>query len=354
MASAKIGINGFGRIGRLVARFAQNNPDLEIVGINDVVDLNVLAYLFKYDSAYGPFDGTVEVDGNNLVVNGKAIRYTSILSPAELPWGELGVDYAVESTGIFRDTANPAKDPRMHLTAGAKRVVVSAPAKTEADVKMLVLGVNHTEFDPALHTVLSNASCTTNCLAPVVKVIHDNWGVESGLMTTIHAATAGQATVDSPSKKFDPLGVRSGRSVFNNIIPAATGAAAAIGLVMPAVRGKLTGMAMRVPTMTGSAVDLTVVTERDTSLNEIGAKMKAAAETPLGQGGMKGILAYSEDALVSSDIIGDTHSSIFDRNACIEFKENRRFFKVVSWYDNEAGYANRLVDLLTYMAGREG
>lgn len=353
MSKVKIGINGFGRIGRLVLRYGATNPNLEFVGINDIADLEVLAYLLKYDSAYGPFEGTVDIDGNNLVVNGNKIRYTSIRTPAELPWSELGVDYAVDATGIFRDTSNEGKDPRMHLKAGAKRVVISAPAKTEADVKTFVLGVNQKEYDPAKHTVLSNASCTTNCLAPVVKVISDNFGVDSGLMTTIHAATATQATVDSPSGKFDPLGVRSGRSILNNIIPASTGAAAAIGLVMPEVRGKLTGMAMRVPTMTGSAVDLTVVTQKDTSLDEISAKVKAISETPLEQGGMKGILKYSTDALVSSDIIGDTHSSIFDRHACIAFPDNKRFFKVVSWYDNECGYANRLVDLLTFMADNE-
>ena len=353
MAKVKIGINGFGRIGRLVLRFGIDNPNLEFVGINDIADLEVLAYLLKFDSAYGPFGGTVDIDGNNLVVNGQKIRYTSIRTPAELPWKELGVDYAVDATGIFRDTSNEGKDPRMHLRAGARRVVVSAPAKIEADVKTIVLGVNHKEFDPAKHTVLSNASCTTNCLGPLVKVVSDSFGVESGLMTTIHAATATQATVDSPSKKFDPLGVRSGRSILNNIIPASTGAAAAIGLVMPEVRGKLTGMAMRVPTMTGSAVDLTVITQKDTTFKDIAARLKAASETPLIEGGMKGILRYSEDALVSSDIIGDTHSSIFDYHACISFPDNKRFFKLVSWYDNECGYANRMVDLLTYMAGQE-
>jgi glyceraldehyde 3-phosphate dehydrogenase len=309
--------------------------------------------MFKYDTEFGPFNGTVEVRDNNLVINGKTIRFTSERDPAALPWKELEVDYAVESTGIFIDTANEAKDPRKHIAAGAKRVVISAPAKTEADVKTVVLGVNHREYDPALHTLVSNASCTTNCLAPVVKVVWDNFGLESGLMTTVHALTASQPTVDSPKGAFNPLKVRSGRAGGVNIIPASTGAAAAIGLVMPQVRGKLTGMAFRVPTVTGSVVDLTMLTQKETTLDEIAAAMEKAANTPLEEGGMKGVLRFTKDPLVSSDIIGERHSSIFDYHACLAFPDNKRFFKLVSWYDNEFGYANRVVDLLGYIATRE-
>jgi glyceraldehyde 3-phosphate dehydrogenase len=353
MAKVRIAINGFGRIGRLVTRIAADNPEIEVVAVNDIADIDVLAYMFKYDTPFGRFDGTVEVRDGNLVINGQTVRFTSERDPANLPWKELEVDYAVESTGIFINTGDAGKDPRKHLAAGAKRVVCSAPAKTEADVKTVVIGVNHTEYDPALHKIVSNASCTTNCLAPVVKVVHDNFGIENGLMTTVHALTASQTTVDSPKGAFNPLKVRSSRAAGSNIIPASTGAAAAIGLAMPAVRGKLTGMAFRVPTITGSAVDLTVLTQKDTSLDEIAAKIEEAANTPLEQGGMKGILKFSKDPLVSSDIIGDTHSSIFDYYACIAFPDNKRFFKLVTWYDNEFGYASRVVDLVGYMAGKE-
>jgi len=353
MGKARVAINGFGRIGRLLIRNGIDHPDLEFVGINDVADLEVLAYLFKYDSAYGPFPGTVAVEDGCLVVNSRPIRFVSERSPEALPWKELEVDYAVECTGIFINTADGAKDPRQHLTAGARRVVISAPAKAEEHVKTMVLGVNHTEYDPDRHTLVSNASCTTNCLAPVVKVVHDNFGIENGLMTTIHAVTASQKTVDSPKGGFNPMKIRSARAAGINIIPATTGAAAAIGLVMPAVRGKLTGMALRVPTITGSVVDLTVRTEKDTSLEEIAEKVATAASTPLAAGGMEGILAFSKDPLVSTDIIGNEHSSIFDYHACISFPDNPRFFKLLSWYDNEFGYATRVLDLLSYMAGRE-
>ena len=353
MSKARVGINGFGRIGRLVVRNAVNNPYFEVVAVNDLANLEVMAYMFKYDSAFGPFDGTVEVVDNNLVINGKTIRFTSERDPANLPWQDLAVDYAVECTGIFINTADANKDPRKHIAAGARRVVVSAPAKTEEFVKTVVMGVNHTEYDPSLHTIISNASCTTNCLAPVVKVVSDNFGLENGLMTTIHAVTASQPTVDMCRGGFDPLKVRSSRAAGNNIIPASTGAAAAIGLVMPEVRGKLTGMAFRVPTITGSAVDLTVLTKRDTTLEEIASKLEAAANTPLAQGGMKGILRFTKDPLVSTDIIGERHSSIFDYHACIAFPDNKRFFKLVSWYDNEFGYSNRVVDLLGYIAGKD-
>jgi len=353
MKKVRVAINGFGRIGRLVLRNGIDNPDVEFVAINDIANLDILAYLFKYDSAYGPFPGTVVVEDGCLVVNGKQIRFTSVRDPRELPWKSMEVDYVVESTGLFIDTGNRSRDPRMHLTAGAKRVVCSAPAKTAEDVKTVVIGVNHREYDPARHRVLSNASCTTNCLAPVVKVVYDHFGVETGLMTTVHAVTATQKTVDAPGSNPNPSKIRSCRAAGINIIPASTGAAAAIGLVMPAVAGKLTGMALRVPTITGSAVDLTLITEKDTSLAEIAAKMKEASEIPLEHGGMKGILGYTEDPIVSCDIVGDARSSIFDFHACISFPENKRFFKLLSWYDNECGYANRVVDLLCIMAACE-
>jgi glyceraldehyde 3-phosphate dehydrogenase len=353
MAKARVAINGFGRIGRLVVRNSVNNPNFEVVAVNDLANLEVMAYMFKYDSAFGPFDGTVEVVDGNMVINGKEIRFTAERDPANLPWKKLEIDYAVECTGIFIDAGNPDKDPRKHIAAGAKRVICSAPAKTEDVVKTVVMGVNHTEYDPAVHTVVSNASCTTNCLAPVVKVVSDNFGIENGLMTTIHAVTASQPTVDISRGGFDPLKVRSSRAAGINIIPASTGAAAAIGLVMPEVRGKLTGMAFRVPTITGSAVDLTVLLQKDTNLEEISNKLEAAANLPLEDGGMKGILRFTKDPIVSTDIIGERHSSIFDYHACIAFPDNKRFFKLVSWYDNEFGYANRVVDLLGYVAGRE-
>ncbi len=355
MAKMRVAINGFGRIGRLVLRFGAGHPDLEFVAVNDIADVNVLAYLFRYDSAYGPYEGTVEVAGPNaLVVDGNEIVYQSAKSPSDANWGRLGIDYVVEATGKFTDTTKADKDPAQHLAGGAKRVVITAPAKSPDAVKTIVMGVNHGEYDPSAHTLVSNASCTTNCLAPVVKTLQDNWGVEAGIMTTVHALTATQLTVDGPAKKPDPMDMRSGRAASCNIIPASTGAAKAIGLVLPEVKGKLTGMAFRVPTITGSVVDLTVQTQRDTTLPEIGAAMDEASRIEVRNGGMKGILQYSQDPLVSSDIIGNKHSSIFDRWACIELPGNKRLFKLVSWYDNECGYASRIVDLLAYMAGKEG
>ena len=353
MTKVRVAINGFGRIGRLVLRNGIDNPNVQFVAINDIANLDILAYLLKYDSAYGPFKGTVEVSDGALVVNGQRIRFTSERNPEALPWKALEVDYVVESTGLFLDTGNSGKDPRKHLTAGAKRVICSAPAKTKDDVLTVVMGVNHLDYDPAVHKVVSNASCTTNCLAPVVKVVNDNWGLETGLMTTVHALTATQNTVDAPGRSTDPQKIRSIRAAGINIIPASTGAAKAIGLALPAVAGKLTGMAFRVPTITGSVVDLTLLTESDTTLVEIAAKMKEASETPLEAGGMKSILGYTEDPIVSCDIIGDPRSSIFDYHACISFPDNKRFFKLVSWYDNECGYANRVIDLMGYMAGKE-
>ncbi|MBM4354633.1 MAG: type I glyceraldehyde-3-phosphate dehydrogenase [Deltaproteobacteria bacterium] len=354
MATKRIAINGFGRIGRLVLRSGLKNENLEFVAFNDVANIEVLAYLFKYDTAYGPYGGTVEVaDGNTLVVDGRPIRYISVKEPNRAGWGEMGVDYVVEATGKFTDTGKPDKNPMLHLDAGARRVLVTAPAKRTEDVMTVVLGVNQGYYDRKKHFVVSNASCTTNCLAPMVKVLQDNWGVEAGFMTTVHALTASQLTVDGPAKKPDPMDMRSGRAASCNIIPASTGAAKAIGLVVPEVMGKLTGMAFRVPTITGSAVDLVVQVARDTTLPEIGAAMDEASRIEVRNGGMKGILQYSQDPLVSSDIIGNRHSSIFDRGACIELAGNKRLFKLVAWYDNEFGYASRVVDLLEYMGVKE-
>jgi len=332
MNKARIAINGLGRIGRLALRQGIGRDDLEFVAVNDLVDNDILAYLMKYDSAMGRFPGTVEKDGDNLVINGKTIQVLGNRELAANPWKELEIDWVIESTGLFMDS----EKAKGHLEAGAKNVLLSAPGK--GDVKTVVMGVNHWEYDPGKHRIVSNASCTTNCLAPVAKVLLDNWGIDSGLMTTIHAATASQKVVDAPAKKA----YRDGRSVFGNIIPASTGAAKAVGLVLPATVGKLTGMAFRVPTMDVSVVDLTVRTEKPTSLKEINAAMKAASE-----GTMKGFLGYTEDAVVSTDFLGDPRSSIYDATACIEL--NDRFFKLISWYDNEMGYATRVVDLIEYM-----
>jgi len=336
MKKARIAINGLGRIGRLALRQGIDREDLEFVAVNDLVDANILAYLMKYDSAMGRFPGTVEQDGDTLVLNGKSIRVLGNRDLADNPWKELEIDWVIESTGLFTD---PAK-AQGHLDAGAKNVLLSAPGK--GDVKTLVMGVNHWEYDPTMHRIVSNASCTTNCLAPVAKVLLDNWGIESGLMTTIHAATSSQKVVDGPARKA----YRDGRSVFGNIIPASTGAAKAAALVLPQTKNKLTGMAFRVPTMDVSVVDLTVRTEKPTSLAEINAAMKAASEDD-GEFGMKGILGYTEDPVVATDFLGDPRSSIYDATACIEL--NDRFFKLVSWYDNEMGYATRVVDLIEYM-----
>ena len=343
----KVGINGFGRIGRLVFRAICDQgllgKEIDVVAVNDIVPADNLAYLLKYDSTQGRFQGTVSseksspsvAEDDTLVVDGHKIKCLAVREgPAALPWKALGVDLVIESTGLFTD-ATKAKG---HLDAGAKKVLITAPAKGE-DIT-IVLGVNHTKYDPAKHHIVSNASCTTNCLAPVVHVLlKEGFGVEEGLMTTIHSYTATQKTVDGPSKKD----WKGGRTAAVNIIPSTTGAARAVGLVIPEVKGKLTGMAFRVPTPTVSVVDLTVRTVKETSYQEICAAMKKASETYL-----KGILAYTKDEVVSSDFIHDTHSSIFDAGSGIEL--NKKFFKLISWYDNEWGYSNRCVDLIRYMA----
>jgi glyceraldehyde 3-phosphate dehydrogenase len=343
----KVGINGFGRIGRLVFRAICDQgllgKDIEVVAVNDIVPADNLAYLLKYDSTQGRFQGTVSseksspsvAEDDTLVVNGLKIKCLAVREgPAALPWKALGVDLVVESTGLF----TAAEKAKGHLDAGAKKVLITAPAKGE-DIT-IVLGVNHTKYDPAKHHIVSNASCTTNCLAPVVHVLlKEGFGVEEGLMTTIHSYTATQKTVDGPSKKD----WKGGRTAAQNIIPSTTGAAKAVGLAIPEVKGKLTGMAFRVPTPTVSVVDLTVRTVKETSYKEICAAMKKASETYL-----KGILDYTTDEVVSSDFIHDAHSSIFDSGSGIEL--NKKFFKLVSWYDNEWGYSNRCVDLIRYMA----
>ena len=331
----KIGINGFGRIGRLVFRAAVNRADVEIVGINDLVDVDYLAYMLKYDSTHGQFKGDVSVEGGKLVVNGKAIRITAERDPANLKWDEVGAEYVVESTGLFL-TKEKAEG---HIKAGAKKVIMSAPSKD--DTPMFVMGVNQDKYTPDMDFI-SNASCTTNCLAPIVKVLNDNWGITEGLMTTVHATTATQKTVDSPSLKD----WRGGRGAGQNIIPSSTGAAKAVGKVIPAMNGKLTGMAFRVPTPDVSVVDLTCRLEKSASYDEIKAAMKAASEGPL-----KGILGYTEDAVVSNDFLGDARTSIFDADAGIALNEN--FVKVVSWYDNEWGYSNKVVDLIQYVDSKK-
>ena len=334
----KVGINGFGRIGRLVFRAGIGNPNIEVVGINDLFPPECLAYLLRYDSTHGRFKGTVEAVPEGLVVNGKKIPVSCQRSPADVPWSSVGADYVVESTGLFTDYDQASK----HVAAGAKRVVISAPTKTPDQVPTLVMGVNHNDFDLSKHTVVSNASCTTNCLAPMAKVVHENFGIAEGLMTTVHAVTATQPTQDGPSKKD----FRGGRAAGFNVIPASTGAAKAVALAMPPLKGKLTGMAFRIPTADVSVVDLTVRTEKATSYKAIAAAMKTASETSL-----KDILGYTEDPVVSSDFIHDPRSSIFDAGAGIEL--NDRFFKLISWYDNEWGYSNRVVDLMLHMAKAE-
>lgn len=327
----KIGINGFGRIGRLVFRAAINNPKVEIVGINDLIDVDYMAYMLKYDSTHGRFNGEVAVDGGMLVVNGKKIRVTAEKDPANLKWDEIGAEYVVESTGLFLEKDKAA----LHIKAGAKRVVMSAPAKD--DTPTFVMGVNHAKYTADM-TVVSNASCTTNCLAPVAKVLNDNFGITEGLMTTVHAVTATQKTVDGPSVKD----WRGGRGAYQNIIPSSTGAAKAVGLVIPELKGKLTGMSFRVPTANVSVVDLTCRLEKGASYEQIKSVMKAASENEL-----KGILGYTEDEVVSNDFLGDARTSIFDAKAGISLTDN--FVKVVSWYDNEWGYSNKLVDLICHM-----
>jgi len=336
--AVKVAINGFGRIGRLVFRAMIEQglvgSDVEVVAVGDLVPADNLAYLLKYDSTQGRFAGEVSHKGEDtLVVNGAEIKVVSARTPAELPWKELGVDVVIESTGLFTQ----AEKAKGHIEAGAKKVIISAPAKEE-DITV-VMGVNHEDYDPANHHIISNASCTTNCLAPVVHVLlKEGIGIEEGLMTTIHAFTATQKTVDGPSRKA----WRDGRGAAQNIIPASTGAAKAVALVCPAVKGKLTGMAFRVPTPTSSVVDLTFRTEKETSLAEISALMKTASESYL-----KDVLEYTEDEVVSTDFIHSASSSILDQKACIEL--NSRFFKLVSWYDNEWGYSNRVGDLLKYV-----
>ncbi|MBL8763622.1 MAG: type I glyceraldehyde-3-phosphate dehydrogenase [Phycisphaerae bacterium] len=341
----RIGINGFGRIGRLVYRIASELPSIEIVGVNDLVPADNLAYLLKYDSMHRQFmlggkPATVTATESSFTVNGRTTRTTAEKDPAKLPWKDMGVQYVLESTGLFTDFEKAS----LHLQAGARRVVISAPTKSDAtQVPTFCMGVNHEKYDPARHAVVSNASCTTNCLAPVAKVIQDTFGLDEGLMTTVHAATATQPTQDGPSKKD----WRGGRNAYQNIIPSSTGAAKAVTLCIPELKGRLTGMAFRVPTADVSAVDLTFRTARGTSLTDINAAMKIAAE-----GTMKGVLGYTDEEVVSSDFIGDRRSSIFDARAGIEL--NRRFFKIVSWYDNEAGYAARCVDMVRMLAARDG
>lgn len=339
MATLKVGINGFGRIGRLVFRAAIKNPNVEFVGINDLVSAENLAYLLKYDSTHGRYNGTIEAKENGIEVDGQFIPTMSVRNPSELPWQDLGADYVVESTGLF----TKYDGAKQHLDAGAKRVVLSAPTKDPDRIPTLLVGVNHETFDPSKDLIVSNASCTTNCLAPIAKVIHDNFGLAEGLMTTVHASTATQPTVDGPSQKD----LRGGRGAAQNIIPASTGAAKAVTLVLPELDGKLTGMAFRVPTPDVSVVDLTFKTERATSYDDICAAMKAAAEGP-----MKGILGYTEEPVVSTDFTTDPHSSTFDAGAGMEL--NDQFFKVVSWYDNEWGYSCRLADLTALVASRLG
>ena len=329
----KIGINGFGRIGRLAFRSAVKRENVQVVAINDLLEVDYLAYMLKYDSVHGAFDGTVEVKNGMLVVNGNEIRITAERDPANLKWDEVDAEYVIESTGFFLTEETAGK----HLEAGAKKVVLSAPSKDHTP--MFVMGVNNTELK-ADQNIFSNASCTTNCLAPITKVLNDNFGIVEGLMTTVHAATATQKTVDGPSMKD----WRGGRSAIHNIIPSSTGAAKAVGKVIPAMNGKLTGMAFRVPTMDVSVVDLTVKLEKPASYKEICAAMKTASES----GPMKGVLGYTEDLIVSQDFVGDTRTSIFDANAGIALNDN--FVKVVSWYDNEIGYSTKIVDLIEYAA----
>jgi len=324
----KIGINGFGRIGRLAFRAAVERPDVEVVGINDLVEPDYMAYMLKYDSTHGPFKGTIAVEGGHLVVNGKTIRVTAEKDPANLKWNEVGAEIIIESTGLFLTQETAQK----HIDAGAKKVVMSAPAKD--DTPTFVMGVNHKELK-ANQTIVSNASCTTNCLAPIAKVLNDKFGIEEGLMSTIHAVTATQKTVDGPSHKD----WRGGRGAYQNIIPSSTGAAKAVALVIPALKGKLTGMSFRVPVPDVSVVDLTVRLKTPATYEDIKKAMKEASE-----GSMKGILGYTEDEVVSEDFKGDARTSIFDAKAGIALNDN--FVKVVSWYDNEWGYSNKLIDLV--------
>ncbi|MEG1794644.1 MAG: type I glyceraldehyde-3-phosphate dehydrogenase [Rikenellaceae bacterium] len=331
MSKIKIGINGFGRIGRLVFRVAVKRNDIEVVGINDLISVDYMAYMLKYDSVHGKFDGTIEVKDGNLIVDGHKIRVTAEKDPANLKWNEVGAEYVVESTGLFLTKEAAHK----HIEAGAKRVVMSAPSKD--DTPMFVMGVNNHTYTADM-SIVSNASCTTNCLAPIAKVINDNFGIVEGLMTTVHASTATQKTVDGPSMKD----WRGGRAAIGNIIPSSTGAAKAVGVVIPELKGKLTGMSFRVPTVDVSVVDLTVVLAKAATYDEIKNAIKKASENEL-----KGILGYTEDSVVSTDFTHDSRTSIFDASAGIAL--NDKFVKLVSWYDNEWGYSNKVVELIAYI-----
>jgi glyceraldehyde 3-phosphate dehydrogenase len=334
--TTRVAINGFGRIGRLVLRRILSRTGIDVVSVNDIVPPENLAYLFKYDSTHRRYPGTVTYTDDSIVIDGKPVKVFNQRDPALLPYKELGVDYVIESTGLFTAADTASK----HLTAGAKRVIITAPAK--GDVPTFVMGVNHTKYDPSKDVVVSNASCTTNCLAPLCKVVMDTFGIEEGLMTTVHAMTATQPTVDGPSKKD----LRGGRGAPQNIVPASTGAAKAVTLTLPELKGKLTGMAFRVPVPCVSVVDLTVRVSTPTDYASVCAAIKEASEGPL-----KGILAYTDEDVVSSDFIGDLHSSIFDAKAGIGL--NPTFFKLIAWYDNELGYSDRVADLLEYMISRE-
>lgn len=327
----KVGINGFGRIGRLVFRAATKRDDIEVVGINDpYIDPAYMEYMLKYDSAHGRFDGAVSHTDDSIIVNGKEVKVYDKMDPKDIPWGEIGADYVLESTGVFTTTDKA----QAHIDAGAKKVVISAPSK---DAPMFVMGVNNKEYSNDMD-IVSNASCTTNCLAPLAKVINDKFGLVEGLMTTVHATTATQKTVDGPSKKD----WRGGRAASANIIPSSTGAAKAVGKVIPELNGKLTGMSMRVPPIDGSVVDLTCRLAKPAKYEEVCAAVKEACE-----GDLKGIMSYTEDAIVSTDIIGDPHTSIFDATAGIALTDN--FMKLIAWYDNEWGYSNKCLDLIAYM-----
>ncbi len=330
MSKLKLGINGFGRIGRIAFRVAASRPDIEVVGINDLLDVDHLAYLLKYDSVHGQFDGTIETNNGNLVVNGNEIRITAERNPEDLKWDAVGAEVVLDCTGIFTNLEGAQK----HITAGAKKVAISAPS---ADAPMFVMGVNHNEIT-ADHTIVSNASCTTNCLAPLAKVINDKFGIAEGLMTTVHAATATQFTVDGPSRKD----YRLGRASLNNIVPASTGAAKAVGKVIPELNGKLTGMAFRIPTVDVSVVDLTCRLEKSASFEDVKAALKDASENEL-----NGILGYTEEGVVSQDFVSEPKTSTFDANASMALNDN--FIKLVSWYDNEFGYSTKLVDLAQHI-----
>ena len=335
--SKRIAINGFGRIGRLAFRLAAKRSDMEVVAINDLVPCEMLAYLLKYDSIHGQFPGEIQAKDDRLIIDGKEVKVFAEKNPQDLPWKELGVDFLIESTGIFRTKESAQK----HIDAGARRVVISAPAKGD-QIPTFVMGVNHSEFNPSKHQIVSNASCTTNCLAPIVKVVLDNFGIEEGLMTTVHAVTSTQPTVDGPSAKD----WRGGRGAYQNIIPSTTGAAKAVGMCIPEMKGKLTGMSLRVPVADVSIVDLTLRTSKETSYDEISKAIKGAADEE-----MKGIILYCDEPVVSSDFIGSTYSAIYDKGAGIGL--NSKFFKLLAWYDNEMGYSARLVDFVAYMISSE-